>query len=110
VDRSRAVPIGPFPSGVTAHRNAGGADDLIRGHVEVHQEGGELPVKLAGRIEWMFLPAVAVVYHHLGIPLGKVEAAALSALAPGHGGWPSVPLEVYRDRIAGRERLGQSKS
>ena len=58
----------------------------------------------------MFLPAVAVVDHHLGIPLGKVEAAALSTLAPGHGGGPRVPLEVYRDRIAGRERLGQNKS
>ena len=67
--------------GIAADRHAGGANHLIGGDIEIHQERAELPVELSGRIERMLFPAVAIVDHHLGVPLGEVEAPALTPLA-----------------------------
>ncbi len=70
-----------FPARIALHRNARGADHLVRREVERDVVGGELAVELAPRVKWVVFPAVAVVHHHLGIPLREIEAPALAPLA-----------------------------
>src|SRR5205814_7473682 len=54
-------------------------------------------------LERMVFPTVAVVHHHLGIPLREVEAPPLAHLAPRQGGWTRLPVDLDRQRIAGAE-------
>src|SRR5205823_14925753 len=94
VDLQRGVGLGLLPPGVTLHRNAGGADDLILGQIERHVVAGELAVKLSRGIERMVLPAVLVVHHHLRIPLREVEAPAATSLAARQRGEARLPLDL----------------
>src|SRR5207249_11264159 len=55
----------------------------------------------------MVFPAVAVVHHHLGIPLREIEAPPLASLAPRQGGWTRLPVDLDRQRIAGAEGARQ---
>src|SRR4029077_18886883 len=65
VHRFRSVAVGSRPAGGAAYRNTGGARDLGLGHIEVDDERAELAIELAGGIERVLLPAVAIVHDHL---------------------------------------------
>ena len=47
---------------------------------------------------------MAIVDHHLGIPLGEVESPATPSLPPRHGRGARVPFHLDRERLARRER------
>src|SRR5256885_11116043 len=80
VDPEILVGLRVVPARVSLHRTPSGADYLVLWEIERDVVRGELAVKLASRIERMVFPAVAVVHHHLGIPLREVEAPPLAAL------------------------------
>src|SRR2546427_7756948 len=103
VDPEILVRFRVVPARVSLHRNPSGADHLVLWQIEHDVERGELAVELASRIERMVFPAVAVVRHHLGIPLREVEAPPLAALTPRQGGWTRLPVDLDRQRIAGAE-------
>src|SRR5438034_8104998 len=103
VDPEILVRFRVVPARVSLHRNPSSADYLVLWQIEHDVVRGELAVKLASRIERMVFPAVAVVHHHLGIPLREVEAPPLAPLAPRQGGWTRLPVDLDRQRIAGAE-------
>src|SRR6266576_4951272 len=103
VDPEILVRFRVVPARVSLHRNPSGADHLVLWQIEHDVERGELAVELASRIERMVFPAVAVVRHHLGIPLREVEAPPLAALTPRQGGWTRLPVDLDRQRIGGAE-------
>src|SRR5256884_2410060 len=86
VDPEILVRFRVVPARVSLHRNPSSADYLVLWQIEHDVERGELAVELATRIERMVFPAVAVVHHHLGIPLREVEAPPLAPLAPRQSG------------------------
>src|SRR6266851_4945593 len=71
-----------FPTGITLNRYARGPDDLVCGQIEHHVVAREFAVELAGWIERMIFPPIAVVDDDLRIPLREIEPAALPSLAP----------------------------
>src|SRR5207244_3960478 len=87
VDPEILVRFRVVPARVSLHRNPSSADYLVLWQIEHDVERGELTVELAPRIERMVFPTVAVVHHHLGIPLREVEAPPLAPLAPRQSGW-----------------------
>src|SRR5205814_10485595 len=103
IDSERGVGLRFLPARVSLHRNPSGAEYLVLWEIEHDVERGELAVELATRIERMVFPTVAVVHHHLGIPLREVEAPPLAHLAPRQGGWTRLPVDLDRQRIAGAE-------
>src|SRR5205807_1275124 len=103
VDPEILVRFRVVPARVSLHRNPSSADYLVLWQIERDVERGELTVELAPRIERMVFPTVAVVHHHLGIPLREVEAPPLAPLAPRQGGWTRLPVDLDRQRIAGAE-------
>src|SRR4051794_35185421 len=72
VDRSGWISVGALPPRVPTHSHTSRSDDLILRNVEVHQERREFAVELACGVEWVLLPAIAVVDHHLRVPLREV--------------------------------------
>src|SRR5207247_10458152 len=101
IDLERGVGLRVVPTRVSLHGDARGADHLVLWQVEPDVVGGELAVELAYRIEREVFPAVAVVHHHIGVPLREVEAPAPAPLTPRDRGWARLPVDLDRERIAG---------
>src|SRR2546422_2062258 len=108
IDSECGVGLRLFPARVSLHRNPSGADHLVLWEIERDVVRGTLAVNLASGIERVVFPAVAVVHHHLGIPLREVEAPPLASLAPRQGGWTRLPVDLDHQRIAGAEGSRQS--
>ena len=71
-----------LPTRITLNRDTRGTNHLVCSQVEHHVVAPEFAVELAGWIERMIFPAMAIVDDDLRIPLREVEAPALPPLTP----------------------------
>src|SRR5829696_1931980 len=99
IDRLARELVRLLPTGITADSNARGADHLVRCNIEIYGKRPELAVKLARRIQRAFLPAIAVVHHHLRIPLRKVETTSLPSLPARSGRGTSIPVHIRHQGV-----------
>ncbi|MCG3120880.1 MAG: hypothetical protein ALAOOOJD_03775 [bacterium] len=72
----RGVDLYQRPAGIAFGHHAGGADDIIEGHVNGHVEGAKFTVKFALRVKRIRMPAGLVIDAYFRVPLRKVKLIA----------------------------------